>query len=233
MSKPIIGIVSRKEITDDANYITSVEGTRKAIVQAGGIPFLIISTQGIEYKDESPSNVRHYTDEEINDLDTILDMCDAIVMPGGTTWYEMDELIVKYAIVKDKPLLGICLGMQILGKVLLRQDGNVLDPTIKNDTYICHQQPGVDQVHPVNIKKCSKLYQIIGQDNIMVNSRHNYHIPEVLDSFVSAVAPDGIIEAIEIPDKKFILGVQWHPELTFTKDDASYKILTKFINISK
>ncbi len=229
MKKPVIGIVSRKMITEEETFIACVEGTRKAIVQAGGLPILIVSTQGVDYKDLSPSKVSPYTKEELADLETILDMCDAIVMPGGTTWYEMDELIVKYTLRKDKPLLGICLGMQILGKVLLRDTSEVSDPTIKNETSINHSQPGVDEVHSITIKENSRLYQIIGKSSIMVNSRHSYHIPPIADGYISALAPDGIIEGIEVPDKRFIIGVQWHPELTYMHDEVSKKIITAFM----
>ena len=136
MKKPIVGLVCRKNVIADQAEIVCVEGTRKALVQAGASCFLIISTQGIDYKTLSPKEVAPYTETEKKDLYRILEMCDAIVMPGGTMWYEMDELIAKYCIDYDKPLLGICLGMQILANMDNFTSTHVEDKTVLNDTYL-------------------------------------------------------------------------------------------------
>ncbi len=230
MKKPIIGLVCRKNVIADQAEIVCVEGTRKALVQAGAICFLIISTQGIDYKTLDPKEVAPYTEGEKKDLYRILEMCDAIVMPGGTMWYEMDELIARYCIDYDKPLLGICLGMQLLAKMCLPTSDTITDPTIANDTDINHFQPDIDAVHTVNIKNDSKLFEIIKEPSIMVNSRHHYHVPEIPEKYVSARSDDGIIEGIEIPDKKFIVGVQWHPELLYDKDIHAQKIIDALLN---
>ncbi len=233
MKKPIVGIVSRLETIQNQNYIISVEGTRQAIVESGGIPFLILSTQNGSYKDKAPLSVPFYQAVEWQDLKEVLTLCDAIVMPGGSLWYEMDELICQYAIDQDVPLLGICLGMQVLGKVLSGDQEKVVDKTIKNTTSIIHNEPTLPYVHGVRLVKDKKLYQLLQQEDILVNSRHNYHIPDVAPCYISAYSEDGLIEALEVPEKTFIMGVQWHPELMIDYDPNAQKIFHKFLSVSK
>ena len=96
-----------------------------------------------------------------------------------------------------------------------------------------HSQIGKKYVHKVKILKDSLLYKIIGKEEIKVNSRHNYHVPEKLDYLKSAYATDGIIEAVESKDNKFTLGVQWHPETMISYDEDAKKIIQAFIDKCK
>lgn len=94
---------------------------------------------------------------------------------------------------------------------------------------ISHRQKDVDYVHTVKIEKNSLLYEMIGKEEISVNSLHNYHIPCVHSLKVSAISEDGLIEAIENTEKRFVLGVQWHPEGMTNYDENARKILSRFI----
>ena len=124
---------------------------------------------------------------------SILSICDGIISPGGDSVSEFDRLVLDYVIKKDIPYLGICLGMQVLGSKL----------NFINNHYL--------KEHYVYIKRDSLLYDIYKCDHITVNSRHHEAVTST-KYFVSALSQDNIIEAIEIKNKKFILGVQWHPE---------------------
>ena len=95
-----------------------------------------------------------------------------------------------------------------------------------NESNVIHKNDDDTCMHDVDIVKDTKLYNIINKDNINVNSRHFYHIiPNEL--FVnSAYAKDGYIEAIEMTNKKFIVGVQWHPE--DLNDDNSDALFNTF-----
>jgi putative glutamine amidotransferase len=146
-------------------------------------------------------------------------LCDGIILPGGDKNYEIDTQIVKFLYKKNIPTLGICLGMQIMA---LAFNGDL--DYINNDSH----QSNKFYVHSINIKKNSKLASIINNQNILVNSRHNEYITKT-DLNIVAYSCDGIIEAIEDTNKKFFIGVQWHPESL--KNDLYSKLLfDAFIN---
>ena len=220
--RPIIGIVGR--LYSGESNIICVEEIRIAVIKFGGIPLLILPVD----KDEmSCKNV--YSEEEIEDLERVLNLCDGFILPGGDTWYRLDEVVIDYAIRRDKPLLGICLGMQVLSKVLSGEKEIAYDNTIKNNTLINHLEPNKDYVHSVIIDKNSKLYSIIGEEKIWVNSRHSYHVPELDNTLICARSSDGLIEGVELKDKKFIIGVQWHPESNL-EDKHSKKLFKSFFD---
>ena len=220
--KPIIGIVGR--LYSGETNIICVEEIRLAVIKFGGFPLLILPVD----KDEmSCKNV--YSEEEIEDLERVLNLCDGFILPGGDTWYRLDEVVIDYAIRRDKPLLAICLGMQALSKVLSGKKRMGYDNTIKNNTVINHLEPNKTYVHSVIIDKNSKLYSIIGDVEITVNSRHSYHVPELDNTLICARSSDGLIEGVELKDKKFIIGVQWHPESNL-EDEHSKKLFKSFFD---
>ncbi len=225
--KPIIGIVGRLYSGDD--NIICVEEIRLAVIKMGGIPLLILPLDNIDISKKSPCNEPFYSEEEIKDLENILNLCDGFVLPGGDTWYCLDEIVIDYAVKWDKPLLGICLGMQVLSKVLGKDERIAYDNTIKNNTFINHLEPNKDYAHSVIIDNDSKLYSIINEEKIWVNSRHSYHVPKLDYTLVSARSSDGLIEGVELKDKKFIIGVQWHPESNL-EDKYSKKLFRAFFS---
>ncbi|MBQ6283142.1 MAG: gamma-glutamyl-gamma-aminobutyrate hydrolase family protein [Bacilli bacterium] len=149
-----------------------------------------------------------------NRLKDILKICDGIVMPGGTDIYDYDKYICNYAIENDIPLFGICLGMQIMV--------NTIELNIKNHNNVTHK---------ITTIKGSIIGKIIG--NSYVNSRHNYHVVDVGNYKVTAYSDDGIIEAIEYPNKKFNIGVQWHPEDMIDFDIKQFNLIKEFINATE
>lgn len=171
LSKPLIGIVARK--IDNIYKVN--ENIVKKIVNNGGIPILIL-----------PTNFK--------DLLNVLNICDGIIMPGGSDIYEYDRFICKYATENDVPILGICLGMQIMEEEYLSK------------TKTLHQGTS----HNIITKKGSIINKLIG--DTVVNSRHNECISNTKNYDVTARSSDGCIEAIEHKINKFNVGVQWHPE---------------------
>ena len=102
----------------------------------------------------------------------------------------------------------------------------------KNDTDINHcQEDDMSFTHKVKILKDSKLYDILGKEEVLVNSFHNYHVSIDNDYSVVATSSDGFIEGIELSSATFNIGIQWHPEISYDFDEDSRKIIDYFINI--
>ena len=141
---------------------------------------------------------------------------------------EFDMALIKKLIKQNKPVLGICLGNQELnvafgGSLIQDIPSKLVNSEVKHSGITAKQT-----AHDVKIDKGSLLYKILGKETISVNSAHHQAIDRVADKFVAtAVAPDGVIEAIECKDcGNFVLGLQWHPEFLVGKNDK--KILQAF-----
>lgn len=158
---------------------------------------------------------------ELYKIKEILDFCDGIISPGGSKIYDIDYAIIQYLHKIDKPTMGICLGMQIIGKLF---NGKVR--TEIQDRNHCKEE---EYVHKIKIKKDSLLYQIIKEEEIKVNSRHMKQIPETNLDCV-AYSEDGILEAIEDKTKKFFMGIQWHPE-SLMEDVYSNRLFDYFVKV--
>lgn len=179
----------------------------------GGIPFLILPTE--------ISNSQ-------NDLINIIKTCDGIIIPGGLRILEFDKFIAKYSIDNDVPVLGICLGMQILA--CTDCENEIIIDKICEDLENTYHKSEDEFVHKVKIDKNSYLYNIVGSEKFLVNSRHRCKILKTNKFDVVGIScDDGIIEAIERKDKKFAIGVQWHPEMIFDKSLESRKLFENFI----
>lgn len=177
-----IGIIGRK----NDNKITFNQEVINVINKYNCIPIGII----VDF-DNNP-NI------EFNKIKNIIDLCDGFILQGGSDYYDIDILITKYLYENNIPTLGICLGMQTMAMTF---NGTMSE--------IANHNSKSKYVHSINIDKNSKLYNIIKKDKIFVNSRHNSYIKNT-DLDVSAT--NNIIEAIEDKNKKFFIGVQWHPE---------------------
>lgn len=228
--KPIIGVVGRVIENEGKTIVMSFEGVRRSIIKHGGIPYLILPNQDLDYLSDTPSKLPLLTTEEKEDLKRIIDLCDGIVMPGTNYLFEYDKFIYTYALEKNLPILGICGGMQLMSLCDIGEEEQTL--TLIEST-INHKEPDKDYVHKVAINEDSLLYKIVGEKEIRVNSRHRYCINGVKDMKVCGVSEDGFIEAIEYSDRKFVIGIQWHPETMYTYDEASKKIFEYFINTCK
>ena len=159
-------------------------------------------------------------------IDYVLNKCDAFIVPGGTYYYHFDEYIINYAILHDKPLLAICLGFQILCSMFAKE--RIKFNMMKRVDSAYHIGNPKEYQHDVIINKNTKLYNIIGMDRIKVNSVHHDIIDFDLNVLIiNARSDDGIIEGVEYPYKKYIMGLQWHPE--YIKDINSSKIIDEFI----
>jgi len=134
-------------------------------------------------------------------IKNIVDICDGIILSGGDNFTDNDFLLVEYLYQKNIPTLGICLGMQTMGRFFSDIEEMDIPNHSSNNKY----------VHYINVDKNSLLYKILKNDKLLVNSRHKSAIVDTL-LLVSAKSDDGVIEAVEDITKKFFVGVEWHPE---------------------
>lgn len=198
---PIIGIITRKSRSEE-NHDVNVVYTDivSAIYKNGGIPVGLILEE--DYKE-------------------LIDICDGLVFQGGDDFQEYDLKALKYAYDKDMPVLGICLGMQLMGVLF---DGIMID--------IVNHKKKLDYAHSVKIRRNSKLYNIFKNDIVKVNSRHRSVIKNTKLE-ISAISNDGYIEALEDSSKIFFIGVQWHPESMITYDEKQNNLFKCFIKVCK
>lgn len=221
----LIGIVGRvyynkdnQEIIQLNDYIRRILSNYKDIV-----PILLLPTSNNNYIDIGMGNDN--IDKE--KLDYILDKCDGFIIPGGTYWYNFDEYVINYSIKNKKPILGICAGFQAMCSMFsINRDKFDMTKKLNNDNHYGKQDK---YIHENTIKNNTLLKEIIGKDKIMVNSIHHDYIDfNMKDLTISSISNDNIIEAIELPNHPFFIGIQWHPE--YLLDEDSKKIFDYFID---
>jgi putative glutamine amidotransferase len=216
--RPIIGISPDLNTTDDGppRYEVKV-AYPDAVLRAGGLPFII------PYSDD-PTTVDAFLDRIFGLVVTggAFDIPPSaygeqprdglgLLKPGRTAF---ETALMQAALRRNMPVLGICGGMQLLHVLLggtLFQDLRRELPSARD-----HEQKHdrAQPSHPVDVKEGTQLAELLGKGQVMVNSTHHQAANRVADGeVVSAVAPDGVVEAIESKTHNFALGVQWHPEL--------------------
>jgi putative glutamine amidotransferase len=142
-----------------------------------------------------------------------------VVTKEDRTRFELD--LTRAMLDRDKPVLGICGGQQLLAVAL----GGALIQHIPDAVAhaLAHEQtnPRNEPSHDVAIAPDTLLYRIAGEELIAVNSAHHQSVRDVpTPVVVDAVAPDGVIEGIEDPTRRFCIGVQWHPEFHISAADV-------------
>lgn len=172
--------------------------------------------------------------------------CDGLLLPGGgdmdPKFYGQaripacgepnllrdaaEPLLLRAFLAADKPVLGICRGIQVMNAVL----GGDLYQDIKPFEHLPHNGHWA-KVHTVTVRRGTLLSRILGQDTVLVNSQHHQAVDRVAPGFtLAALSEDGIVEAIEKPDARFCLGVQWHPEWLSDADPAMQSLFDAFVN---
>lgn len=146
--------------------------------------------------------------------------------------FELD--LVHQARNRDLPLLAICGGMQTVN---VAYGGNLFqDIPAQVPQTLNHRQEtkAIYLSHPVTVAPKSLLRKVVGRATMMVNSSHHQSVKKVgANLIVSAVASDGIVEAIESPVLRFMLAVQWHPEFLFDRHEAHKRLFDGLLKAAR
>lgn len=227
---PLIGITTYHR--DERGYVQLPAQYAESVRAAGAIPLLI-----------QPGEPH---------IDRLMTLLDGIILSGGgdvdpalysdesheqVYWVDQarDQFELKFIqeiLAQDKPLLCICRGLQILNVAL----GGTLIAHISDDetNSIQHRQPPRDPImHEIAVQPDSRLAAIMQKDRVSTASWHHQAIADLAPGLeVVAHAPDGIIEAVEMPDHPNLIAVQWHPELTAHQDPTQQQLFNELVRMT-
>ena len=232
MRKPIIGVTPS---WDEKEFRQLVQpGYLESIKNAGGLALMLSLTDSDE------------------DIARYIELCDSFLFVGGPDvdpcYYGQERLevcmdpcpprdvleikLMKAALKADKPILGVCRGLQVLNVVL----GGTLyqDAPSQHKTDLAHgmEPPYNRDAHPLQVVEgtpLAKLRPITG-----VNTRHHQAVDRIAPGLVPmAYAPDGLVEAAYLPEKRFVWAVQWHPEAYVGMECASQQLFELLVEAAK
>ena len=229
MSKsPIIGVTplwdaERKSVWMLPDYLDGIKA-------AGGVPVVL----PIEMSEA--------------DADRIVETCDGFLFTGGQDVSpelygtkditgtvvpsperdKLESLLLEKALQADKPILGICRGLQFINAFL----GGTLwqDLPSQHPSDIVHRQGKPYDVPTHKVSLTGDLRTLLGKDTLEVNTLHHQAIKDLgKDLIPMAESPDGLIEAVKMVGKRFVCAVQWHPEYMFKTDGDSLRVFSWFV----
>lgn len=233
MRTPVIGITMDREEPGGYSkfpWLAIRENYAHSVAAAGGLPILLPN--------------------ELERVEEYLSLMDGLIVSGGN--FDVDPAlfgaperhptvktkdartafewqITRGALDRNMPVLGICGGQQllhvILGGTLIQHIPDAIPDALAHEQPNPRNEPG----HRVRILKGTHLHQIVGADELQVNSAHHQAVKDIpIGVVIGAVADDGVIEAIEAPHHRFCIGVQWHPE--FEISDGDRRLTAAFVD---
>ncbi|MBW8056772.1 MAG: gamma-glutamyl-gamma-aminobutyrate hydrolase family protein [candidate division NC10 bacterium] len=235
--RPRIGITSDRHPVDEGieQYYDRARGAYSwCVAESGGVPFILPTPR---------------SDPDL--IATYLDLSDGVLFSGGgdihPSFYRevvlekcgpIDETrdhfeieLLRGALERGMPVLGVCRGMQLIAVALggsLYQDLSYCQAA--GEIHGGAWQSG-GEMPSVSITPGTVLHQIIGEESLPVNCQH-HQLVKALDQTctVNAVTPDGMIEGIEVSGRSFAVGVHWHPERLAARDRRHMKLFEALVD---
>lgn len=229
--RPVIGLIPLYD--DEKESYWMLPGYMNVLETCGALPLMLPLT----------------TDEEA--LKQAFALCDGLLLTGGhdvgpyvyhseaskecgipcKKRDDMEGILLHLALKEDKPVFGICRGIQFMNAFLggdLYQDL----PTEYHSKVEHHMVPPYDvAVHKIDVLEGTMLADILGSGIHGVNSYHHQAVKTPADCVdVMAVSEDGLVEAISVKNQTFAVGVQWHPEFSYQVDEESVKLVRAFVD---
>jgi putative glutamine amidotransferase len=242
MHRPLIGVTAGEIFNRDHPWAPVVYGQGytyiDSIIRAGGTPFILPITR----------------DEEV--INDICSRIDGLLLSGGNdvspSMYgekarpetkdfsenrdQFEKAVLGKILADDKPVLGICRGMQFLNVYfsgsLHQHIPHDLPGSLNHE--ISSQEGQFDHLaHPIKLERSSKLRKILGKDSLYSNTHHHQAVKEVGGGLrIVARSEDNIVEAIESEDARFVIGIQAHPESLGHVVPEWNKLFEAFVNKS-
>jgi len=234
--RPLIGIPMRIEITTDRFYLG--RHYSEAVEAAGGSPVHISLIPRVDY------------------IESVVDRLDGILLPGsdsdvdplrygrephpalGSVYPIKDEtdlMVIAAAEKRRIPIFAICFGMQVLnvsrGGTLIQDINSQVTGAIKHEQGVPRDRAS----HRVTLDSGSRLHELANATEALVNSHHHQAVENMGENLVAVSrSADGLVEAIEDPRRdRFIVAVQWHPELGWREDPFSENLFRSFVKEAK
>ena len=175
------------------------------------------------------------------DVPALLDRLDGVLLSGGVdvdpALYgqerhpklgrvnrrrdDFELALTREALRRDQPVFAICRGHQVLnvasGGTLVQDIPSLIAGAVEHDG----RGPRCRRSHRVEVTASSRLREILGEDAVSVNSLHHQAVDRIGEGLVmSARSEDGVVEGLEMPGRRFVLAVQWHPESFWNRSDS-------------
>jgi len=232
MKKPMIGVTPLWDAEHQSVWM--LPDYLDGIKAAGGLPVVL----PLEMSEE--------------DANQVVETCDGFLFTGGQDVSpelygmkdatgtivarpesdKMETLLLSKALQADKAVLGICRGLQFINVFL----GGTLwqDLPSQHPSEIAHRQGKPYGVSSHQVKLSGNLKSLLGKDILEVNTLHHQAVKDLGKGLTAmAIAPDGIVEAVQMLGKRFVWSVQWHPEYLFRTDSDSLAIFSCFVEHCK
>lgn len=232
--RPLIGIVPLVDIEQESYWM--LPGYMEGIEQAGGVPVMLPLTDDEEAIERLAETMDGFLFSGGHDVspelygEEKLPEC-AVCCPERDA---MERRLLPAALKRNRAVLGICRGIQLINAVL----GGTLyqDLPTQHPSPLCHRQkaPYDAPSHEVRIVEGTPLQVLLGKTGTGVNSCHHQAIHALAPCLKEmAMSADGLIEAVYMPEKRFVWAVQWHPEFSYKVNPDSVKIFRAFVSAAQ